>query len=373
MNNISTTHRLILSVINPDTHKREIKALLSQKIDWRDFLKKSYAHRIAPLIYYNLKKLDLLSFIPKPTVNGLEAAYIYTSRVNMVFAEELKHILNAFQKEGISCIILKGMAFVETIYQQNPGIRPLKDIDLLLRKEDVKEASLVLKHMGYQFYDRYRSEPFYWQSHFHLPFEKKEKRGNFHLEIHWDLLEPDLPVSLDVKGFWQRAVEIDFWGIKAKTLHPDDALTYLIWHTAKDGFYELLGLADLLYLIKYHRPCWDKIIRQIEDGHLVIPLYWTSYIIARLFNLNLVPVPKIDPVSKTFTKIFFTKKNIMEQFILSDWTILHLVHLFMFENRVYGLRNIINRVSPFPTGLKTMGHFIYSSIHIGLRYIQTKG
>lgn len=365
----TATEKLMLCLINPGTKKGEIEALLSDKIDWKDFQEKSYAHRIAPLIYYNLKKLDLLFFVPEPVIHTLKRTYVYTLKTNIMFGKELKDILGKFHERGISCIILKGLAFIETIYHENPGVRPMKDIDLLLRKEDVNEASRILKEMGYQFYKGYHTEAYYRQSHFHLPFQKRGKSAHFHVEIHWQLLPSHIPVDLDVEGFRHRAVEINFLGAKADTFHPEDALIYLIWHTSLNGFNELLSLADLLYLIKYHSPSWDKLIKQVQNAHLAIPLYWTSYITSKLLKLNVVPSPDIDPVSRTFTRVFFTDKNIMEQFILSDWPLVNLTRVFMYRNKFYGMKRIFDSLPPFPRGLRVVVHYVYSFMRIWLRYV----
>jgi len=335
---LTVTEKLLLSLINPCAEKREIEALLSDAIDWRYFQEKSYAHRIAPLIYYNLKSLGFLPLAPKQTIKILEKAYIQTSRVNMLLGQELKGILDAFGKRGIFCIILKGLAFTETVYRRNPALRPARDIDLLLRKDDVKKAGLVLEEMGYQFNEEYQTEAFFRESHFHLPFEKKGESINFIVELHWHLVRPDLPVNLDVERFWQRVVEIDFWGAKAGTLHPEDALIYLIWHMSWNYFYELLSLADLLYLIKYHKISWDNIIKQVKRAELKIPLYWTSHITARLFNLDFVPALPISALSRIFARIYFNEKNIMEQLVLRHWSLRFLIHFFMFKNKLYRLK-----------------------------------
>ena len=68
----TATEKLMLCLINPGTKKGEIETLLSGEIDWKDFQEKSYAHRIVPLIYYNLKKLDLLFSVPEPVIHTLE-------------------------------------------------------------------------------------------------------------------------------------------------------------------------------------------------------------------------------------------------------------------------------------------------------------
>ncbi|MBN1930029.1 MAG: nucleotidyltransferase family protein [Desulfobacterales bacterium] len=373
MKNVSSvTEKLFLNLIHPDTEKLEIQALLSDEIDWKDFQEKTYAHRIAPLVYSNLKQLDLLNFVPKPVIRALEMSLVYTSRANIMMGEELKKILCVFNERGISCIVLKGHAFIETIYHKNPAVRPLRDIDLLLKKNEVKEAGLVLKQMGYQFYNRSMGEHLYRESHFHLPFQKRVKDNCFHVELHWHLIAPDIPVNLNMDDFRQRAVEIDFFGTKADVLHPEDALIYLIWHSSLNGFNELLSLADFLYLIKYHNPSWGKMISRIRDSQLDIPLYWMSYITYRLSNFNLMSTLDIDPISKIFTKIFFNNKNILEQFINFDWTLHPLLLIFMFKNKRYGTKRIFKNLPPFPRNLKVIGHYIYSFFWIWYRYVQEK-
>ena len=366
------TQQLILGLINPNAQKKEINRLISNKIDWKYFHKISFTHRIAPLTYYNLKKFNLLYFVPDEIINALKMAFIYTSRTNIMLSEELKNILNKFHERGISCIILKGFAFIETIYKENPGVRPLKDIDLLIKEENLKEASQILYDTGYEFYRDYRSEDYYRQSHFHFPFKKKGEIINTFLEIHWHLLCPNIPVDLDIETLWEKSIDIDYHGQKANILCTEDALIYLIWHTALNGFDELLKIADILYLIDYQKPSWRKIISQIKDAQLDIPFYWESYIISELFDSKLIPAIEIDTLSTIFTKSFFTKKNMMEQFILSDWPISNLMYIFMYKSKLYGINQIFNQLPSFPRNIKVMAHYLYCLFEILFIFIKTK-
>lgn len=368
----NVTDKLLLSLIRPSAGIMEIQELLSDRTDWKDFQERAYAHRIAPLVYWNLKKLNLLATFPKPVSRNLEMAFVYTSRINIMIGEELKKIIKIFNEREISFIILKGHAFIETIYNKNPGIRPLKDTDLLLRKDDVKNAFSVLNEMGYELYEGYQAEAWYWNRHFHLPFQKKGKNTTFHVEIHWHLIEPDIPVKFDIEAFRNRAVEIDYLGAKANILHSEDALLYLIWHSAHNDFDELLSLADLLYLIDYHNPSWNKFISRIKTAQLDAPLFWASYITSELFNSNLIPTPEIDSLSKIFTKVFFTKKNVLEQYILSDWPFHSLVRIFRHKSKWYGIKRIYNNLPAFPRNLKAIVHYIYCMMRIWFRYASNR-
>lgn len=58
-------------------------------------------------------------------------------------------VLAAFERQGISAIVIKGEDFADRLYRQ-PGLRPFRDIDLLLSPDDYRAANDMLPRLGFR-------------------------------------------------------------------------------------------------------------------------------------------------------------------------------------------------------------------------------
>ena len=61
---------------------------------------------------------------------------------------QLQEILEAFQKEGIRSLLLKGLSLGSTVYTSPPA-RPFSDLDILISPSQFHHAKRVLCAMGY--------------------------------------------------------------------------------------------------------------------------------------------------------------------------------------------------------------------------------
>jgi len=63
-------------------------------------------------------------------------------------AQVLADILTCYQAAGIDVLVLKGAALAHLVYPQ-PVLRPMRDIDILVRAEDVYRAYARLPEIGF--------------------------------------------------------------------------------------------------------------------------------------------------------------------------------------------------------------------------------
>jgi len=123
-------------------------------IDWGYFLKKARTEGISPLIYHRLQKVVISkNNIPKDVIEELKKDYYLSATKNTLIFKELGKLLEACNKVGLQVIVLKGAALAETVYE-NLALRPMSDIDLLVRKEDLLSLDKQLKTLGYWPSDR---------------------------------------------------------------------------------------------------------------------------------------------------------------------------------------------------------------------------
>jgi hypothetical protein len=161
---------------------------------------------------------------------------------------ELAEILAALDMAGVPAIPLKG-SLLATGYYPEPGLRPMNDLDVLIRPEDEGRACDALGRLGYR--PIVRS----WK---HAQLARPEARGP---TVAFDGEHPDNPRSLDLH---MRLAE-RFWSIRYD-------LTGDAWAGADAG--ELLGRAAwvmrpaaLLHHLAVHASC-DAIARRLRLLHL---------------------------------------------------------------------------------------------------------
>src|SRR3989304_7122244 len=140
--NISHENRLFLQCLQASISGNtgdKIKGVISLSLNWEEVLESAFWHGIAPLLYNNLKDIQESHLIPREVMAQLRTAYHGNLARNMYLYAELKRILETFSNKGVKVIVLKGAALAKTVYG-DIGLRPMSDIDLLVKREDLPHA-----------------------------------------------------------------------------------------------------------------------------------------------------------------------------------------------------------------------------------------
>jgi hypothetical protein len=348
---ITPQDELLLLLISPEIDVRRIGNLFKYKIDWEIFLQIALNHRVAPLVFYHLQALSLLTEIPPNIAKVLHNSYLHTLKRNIDYYSELTNILRALKREEpIDVILLKGPAFAETVYG-NIGARGFNDIDLLLRNEDIERAQTILSASGYSLNTGFRPERYYHEYHFHLPYSRKTKEAVFNIELHWNLYAPRWPIRINMEGFWLEAIPLTINDTHLKSLSWNHNLLYLSWHNAISSFRELLGLCDMARIIYRFETevSYDFILDEAVRTNLKIPVYYSFYLIQKLFGIPAdIDIKRIEPQKKEtrFLNSLFTKEHILQQYVESDWIIMALVRLFLFKGFKYRANCLLDYLFP---------------------------
>ncbi|MEK7396711.1 MAG: nucleotidyltransferase family protein, partial [Candidatus Poribacteria bacterium] len=114
--------------------------------DWSLIIQKAKAHGVAPLIY---DRIFDECCVPDDIAQKFRLAYLYCSFSNTRQHHELSMMLTKFKTEGINVIVLKGLA-VAGLFYENIAFRPMIDIDLLVKSEDVSRIDKMLSELGWQ-------------------------------------------------------------------------------------------------------------------------------------------------------------------------------------------------------------------------------
>jgi hypothetical protein len=168
----------------------------------------------------------------------------------VILSDELTKILSAFNQRGIPVISLKGIALAEMLYE-NPALRTMSDMDILVQPDDLKRASSLLIEMGY----KQMTSPVYQAHPFHgAPYYKQTTFPIF-IELHWDLEDEKL-MSTPREKIWGRAQTLQLqWG-KTMVLSLEDTLMFSVVQLCKQ-YDQLKVLGDIAELIKKYKGVLD--------------------------------------------------------------------------------------------------------------------
>jgi hypothetical protein len=150
---------------------------------------------------------------------------------------------------------LKGSILAATVYEQ-PGLRPMADLDLLVRPEDFERGATLLGRLGYE------REVAHWK---HTEFSRPENRQ----VVSTTSEHPDNPRKLELHPYcresfggptvdlthlmWQEATPGELLGEKAILPHPAALGLHLLVHATYhlwQGKGRLLHLVDLVELLR---------------------------------------------------------------------------------------------------------------------------
>jgi hypothetical protein len=117
-------------------------------VDWLEVARQARKHALEPLLHAAVAKLPIRQAIPAEVMEALRTAFQRTSRANLASYAQLGRLLGDFEREQIPAILLKGGALAAAFYL-SVGLRPMRDLDILVPLADVSRASAVLQARGY--------------------------------------------------------------------------------------------------------------------------------------------------------------------------------------------------------------------------------
>lgn len=246
--NLSNENRLLLCCAQtriPETTLNQIKDLVGFPLNWEEVSRSAFWYGIAPLLYHNLKNI---SGIPQEVIDQLKQAYLGNMARNMYLYAELRRILESFREKGVGVIVLKGAALAGIVYG-DIALRPMGDIDLLVRKEALPYAEEIMSALNYRTNMDSESQEWYRHNHFHLsPYIHPDK--SVVVEIHHHVIGH--PFHIDIGKWWERAREAKVANCGMLIPSPEDMLLHLCLHLFNHGYNKSLlrGICDISETLK---------------------------------------------------------------------------------------------------------------------------
>ncbi len=140
---------LMTSRISDKADNQELENHLKQNVCWEKLIKYAVRNKVIYLLYNNLVQNGLKAYIPKYyhtlLADSCNCNYIRnTEKLN-----ELTKIQSEMKGSYISFVPVKGSYLIDNVYR-NRMIRTTNDIDILIKRKDIKIVDEIMRNNGYE-------------------------------------------------------------------------------------------------------------------------------------------------------------------------------------------------------------------------------
>lgn len=262
---------------------------------WTKLFNLLKSHWILPLFYKQIGSWPLKLCPPKEIVHQMRISFLASRAHALQMEKQLSEIINAFQKDEVRILVLKGPALALTIYP-DPAMRTSSDLDLLVLQKQMPQARAILERLGYKCLGKRfeHSKDFYCEETFVHENNPAYYRS---VELHWDLHSfSGISREVKVEDLFLRAVKIEKSGLIFETLNPVDSLIHrainmCLWHNKEIRLIWIYDTALLAHQLKTPQD-WEDLLeasvrwraRLALENSLKMAQVWVGLKLPHRFN-----------------------------------------------------------------------------------------
>ena len=238
--------------------------------DWEGLVQQPSNRRIIPLLYHRLKTDDT-NHVPARIASALERIYFENTLINTRRYHELSKMLEVMADNDIPIIVLKGAALAELIYR-NITLRPMADIDLVVKGEDIWRLDKALLQSGYE----NKTPPLRSKRHARWARHMSYVKSRTMIQAHPRLAE--LP-RLDP---WAKAAPVAIASANTFILGSEDFLLHLCTHLGyhiQAGNVSPIWWYDIVELLKHYQGDvnWEYVMQTARENRVEEIIYGILY------------------------------------------------------------------------------------------------
>ena len=239
---IAFEEKLLVTCLQSAAHIRESNQPgLPHVDDWRKAARTMMLHGIMPLAAVVLAGGDKSADVPPQLLESLKRARHMSVITHRTALNVLQTIDPMLRQAGVTYAVMKGPHLYEALYR-NSFPRPYGDIDMLVRRTDLRRAVEVLHDAGYDPVSSRLNQFLVRHGHFHLVLEAVANPGFPKIELHWSLVDRANLYHIDDEAVMSRAGELKTEHARFGILSNEDTFLYLCLHVVKHGLLNSIGL-----------------------------------------------------------------------------------------------------------------------------------
>lgn len=225
--------------------------------------------RLLPLVEDGLRREHAPADLVDRDV--LEEEYATAARDHDVRLASFAPVIETLRDEGVDVVVLKGVALALTYYE-TPALRPMVDVDILIRPRDLGTTMRALEALG-------------WMPRAPLPQNHVRRRrevdyrgpADERLDVHWHLhpalMGPGDGITND-EPFFARAVPLKVGTATSAMLDPTDQFLHVLVHGASTGWRtHPLWVADAVTMIERGPELdGDRFVALARESNIALPI-----------------------------------------------------------------------------------------------------
>ncbi|MGA8890144.1 MAG: nucleotidyltransferase family protein [Anaeromyxobacteraceae bacterium] len=221
--------RLLLALRRGEVDRSPLAGLSHD--DWAEVLELADRHGVTPALQRGLRTAGGHVEVPRGIQDRLRETTLAIGARNARSLAHVGRLLRDFHAAGIEVAVLKGADLAERVYD-DVSLRPMADVDLLVRRGDLERASALLRSKGYVGGKHVDDSGFQEAIDENLHVEPVQKPGGPLVELHYAIGIPAQVQGVDMDGVWSRMERARVGGADALVLAPEDLLLHLCIHVA---------------------------------------------------------------------------------------------------------------------------------------------
>jgi hypothetical protein len=246
---------------------------LPPNLDWTRLIEIAQQEGVLGILYQYLKTRD----IPSSALIPLESYYQDIAARNLNTLDTLKKLEHALGLEKIEIMTLKGASLLDHPYPR-VGMRPMSDLDLMVRPEEYERFIRLLYRLEYE-HDS--TIPHYLC------------KGRSVIDVHIHALNTDRIANRSelfpsgMEPIWANSLpqQEGYHWIR----RPDDVdnTILLAQHLMKHSFSSLIWIVDICMLVKNRDSAfWTKLAKRADQLDQTRPLSYALYLTKGLFGVD---------------------------------------------------------------------------------------
>jgi len=310
MRDVSAEHRILEGIARRHigtANDEDLSAALTQPIDWPLLLQRASKEGMAGVAAHQLQQLSEVRDLDLPLGFFAEALNGIFFKNGNHFAE-LARLHQRLVRGDVRVILLKGSALIETVYRGQMGLRPLSDVDVLVRSSDVAFLQEELRSLG-----------------FHSPASSRSlfTNGPVAFDVHSDLIgagrirRRSLAVEFDEESLWTRSLPVESGAGHLRILCPEHQFLHLAVHALKHSYCRMIWLVDLGLVSK--QLDWSELLHLAEAYGALRPTAYAARCLETLLGIEIPSdarktLPRLNKVESGFLDLVKRRRPEMEAF-----------------------------------------------------------
>jgi hypothetical protein len=271
----------------------EVLQDLRRPLDWRGLFRRAEHEGLSGLLHSEILRLVQTHDLDLPLHSHTRAVHHVFAR-NGAYLAELSWLRGALRERGLQVIVLKGGALIQTVYGGRLGLRPLSDLDLLIKACDLSAIEAALLERGF------RPDS---------PSSMYFTKGFLAVDLHTSLIGEEwvgrkaLAFSLDADELWRTALPLDGRDPAVLMLSPPYQFLHLAIHALKHSFSRLIWLIDLGLVSRC--VTWPQVLDLAKASGALRPVAYGLAVLKAVMRVD-VPadvragLPRLNKLEKIF-------------------------------------------------------------------------